>query len=275
MRRLLLHHARVIYTPEFEISGKPVMVMSTTPEVTRTEAVESLAQSTIGGAARTGAAFDPRALARFLNVRTADDTYALVIPKFEGTALKVDPSSSFAYTGEFFVAKDARATIALTGFLAQAVGPLGIELRAAGETPESATQRGRILIGSISNGEALEAATHLGGKLFSFDFTEKEWAIVTAQGRRFAIESPIRADAAPYGTQVDYGLLARMTDAEGKTTFLVSGLGSIATEGTARYLARHWTALDSLFGTDDFAVVTQFMPPLDPKELHIAATVTR
>jgi hypothetical protein len=81
-------------------------------------------------------------------------------------------------------------------------------------------------------------------------------------------------DRKDYTSQTDYGVVARLTDSNGGSVFLIAGLGGRATEGSGLFLRENWQTLQSKFGDSDFAVVLEFLPPVEPKQSKAIAWYT-
>jgi hypothetical protein len=200
------------------------------------------------------------------------------LPRFAGDSsrplrLAAAQGDQFSYPSLALAERDARSAMHVIGLLGCAP-EISSDLQF--RTPEEfgdhrQDDRVRVLFGSRSNHalRSLMKESRL-GELVTFEFG-REWAIVGQDGHRFSIPDPSKLDRAEYESTTDYGVVARVSDPEKRSVFLVAGLGGRATEGTGLFLRERWHDLQGQFGNSDFAVVLEFPPPVDPKRFQPVA----
>jgi len=206
-------------------------------------------------------------LQTFLGPNVINLGCSLYLPKFLGSVhLKSDPlPASLQYGGETFSERDTKAAFYITSILGQVVDSDKIKLAEASQFVPSALNSTAFVFGSRSNEVTLWATENLPvRKFFRFEFGN-EWKIVCEDGRTFSMKDPSTLNHDSYSTQTDYGVISRISDAaSGERVFVIAGLGSRATEGCGYYFAHHWEELFQKYGENDFALILQFTPPLDP-----------
>lgn len=200
------------------------------------------------------------------------------LPRFAGNRssplrLAVAQGDQFGYPSLALAERDARSAmhvISLLGCAPEISSDLQFRTpEEFGDHPQD--DRVRVLFGSRSNHalRSLMEESQL-GELVKFEFGE-EWAIVGQDGRRFSISDPSKLDRLRYENSTDYGVVARVSDQERRSVFLVAGLGGRATEGSGLFLRQRWDELQGKFGNSDFAVVLEFPPPVDPNRFEPVA----
>jgi len=184
---------------------------------------------------------------------------------------------TFTFPSLALAERDARSAMHVIRLIANAVD-LASDLEFP--TPDefmhqNSRERIGVVFGSRSNHALpwVEAEAHL-EDLVRFEFGT-DWAIVGNDGRRFTIRDPSTLSREEYAASTDYGVVARTTNLRLGSVFLVAGLGGRATEGGGIYLFEKWRELQSHFGKEDFAVILQFDPPVDPKRSKLIAQYSR
>lgn len=213
---------------------------------------------------------DTAKLQTFLGPEVLTSGCSLYLPKFAGNVYLADDSSSptsFTYPGRTFSERDTKAALYITSVLGHILDSDKIELK---ETSSFAPVGGlpnktAFLFGSRSNEVTIWATENLPTrKFFSFRFGDN-WEIVCENGITYSTPDPSTLSRDSYGSQTDYGVVARISDPAGEDqVFVIAGLGSRATEGCGYYFSRHWQELSNKYGSNDFAVILKFTPPLDP-----------
>jgi hypothetical protein len=206
----------------------------------------------------------------------------LCLPRLAGSRnaplhLAGETQDTFAFPSLALAERDARSAMHVIRLIARA-SDWTSDL--AFPTPEEFTQkltepRIGMVFGSRSNHALpwVEETAHL-DDLIRFEFG-KDWVIIGKDGRRFSLRDPSTLSREEYSASTDYGVVARTTNPRGGSLFLVAGLGGRATEGGGIYLFEKWSQLHSQFGNQDFAVVLQFDPPVDPNRCRAAASYVR
>lgn len=218
------------------------------------------------------AATNEGALRAFLHAPESDRRFRLLLPEFGGPA-KLDsdpPASDFSYQGHTFAERDARAASHVQALLDRVVDIGNVTLESA--TPTIQTQDVSFLFGSRSNRSTQALLQDLHTNLFQFEFSDN-WSILCA-GKRFSLPDPTLLTTTQYAVANDYGVIARVRSA-GSPIFMIAGLGGRATEGCGLYFRKHWEDLDRQFGTQDFAVVLQFLAPFDVAQVTQVAEASQ
>lgn len=221
-------------------------------------------------------------IAQFLAPNRAVAGIDLCLPKFAGSRsaplqLAKAHGDEFRYPSIALAERDARSAMHVISLLGcapdisrdvQFRGPEDFE-------DEGRDNRVRVLFGSRSN-YALRSMIEEGGlgDLVRFEFGDR-WTIVGQDGQTFSIPDPSKLDRAQYSSSTDYGVVARVTDHEKRSTFLLAGLGGRATEGAGLFLREQWHELQNKFGSGDFAVVLEFPAPVDPQRYKAIAWYRR
>ena len=191
----------------------------------------------------------------------------LCLPRFSGSIqapLRISGQTQFGYPSSGLAERDVRSALHLQGLLARHVDLERVRLLAPEDLDESGG-RIRILFGSRSN-SAFAKASRYGrlDRLVRFRFGDR-WTITGQNGHRYSIPDPSRLSRQEYESHTDYCVVARVRDRHALPVFLISGLGGRSTEGGGRFLAEHWKHLQGEFGSQDFAVVLAFPPPVTPE----------
>lgn len=213
---------------------------------------------------------DTANLQTFLGPEVLTSGCSLYLPKFAGMVHLADdsiPPVSFSYPGGTFSERDTKAALYITSVLGHILESDKIEVKeTSGFVPTAGLpDKTAFLIGSRSNEVTIWATEHLPTrKFFTFRFGAN-WEIVAEDETIFSTPDPSTLSRDAYGNQTDYGVVARISDSAGEEqVFVIAGLGSRATEGCGYYFSRHWQELSKKYGSNDFAVILKFTPPLDP-----------
>lgn len=182
-------------------------------------------------------------------------------------------STDFRYSGRTFADRDAKAALYITSILSRSVALDSIRWEKTGDFAPD--EPGTVfLFGSRSN-QASEWVTRESalGRFFQFEFAS-EWSIRVGK-RLFSLPAPDKLSREAYEQETDYGVIGRFKDLRTENhVFLVAGLGSRATEGSAYYLTHRWLSLAQRFVNKDFAIILMFPPPIDPKNSHVVAELS-
>jgi hypothetical protein len=223
-----------------------------------------------GARETTATSADESALRRFLGDDIVQRGCIFYLPEFCGNAF-LDSGGvlpPLQYPGRTFSERDARAAFYVSSILSRVVDPEHIHVEGTvGFEPARGLSRSAFSFGSRSNAVTLWALrTRAPRKFFDFAFGPT-WQILCENGSVFSISDPSGRTAAAYAAHTDYGIIERFHDtAYGVEVFVVAGLGSRATEGCGYYLAHNWHTLFQRFGTNDFGLVLEFPPPVEPKQ---------
>lgn len=214
---------------------------------------------------------DTANLQTFLRSEVLTSGCSLYLPKFTGNVILEDDSSptvGLTYPGRTFSDRDTKAALYITSVLGQVLESDKIELKETSgfEPVGGLPDKTAFLFGSRSNEITIWATENLPTrKFFTFRFNDN-WEIVCEDGKTFSTPDPSALSRDSYSSQTDYGVVARISDSAGEEqVFVIAGLGSRATEGCGYYFSRHWRELFTKYGSNDFAVILKFNPPLDPK----------
>jgi hypothetical protein len=210
-------------------------------------------------------------LAGFLGVQKENEHALLFLPRFAGAVkLESEPGSApLRYPGHTFSERDTRAAFFVQAMLGSVLDPSRIRLEDATGTDSDridALGAGSVfLFGSRSNPLTQWAlANRAPSKFFEIDFGN-DWTIRTRDGKTFSTPDPSNLKQEEYCSHADYGVMARFFDPlAGMTFFILAGLGGRATEGCGQFLAENWQVLAQEYEDQDFAVVLEFSPPVDP-----------
>jgi hypothetical protein len=223
-------------------------------------------------------------LREFLGSGKADIEIKLFLPEFSGETtieLSGEQNTPFKYRGRTFSVRDTRAAFHILT-LYGSIGKTGnVQLRSSNSFDSLKDNSGlNFLIGSRTNKATLWAADQKArGRFFHFDFG-KQWGIHCVGGKYFSIPNPANIDDETYATSTDYGVICRLSGTVSNAPllsnsadsigsyFIVAGLGNRATEGCGYYLARNWEEIYKKYGTDEFTLILEFPPPINPEISH-------
>jgi hypothetical protein len=216
-------------------------------------------------------------LQKFLGSEAMASGCALYLPRFLGEVnLSTAPGStvSLQYTGGTFSERDSKAALYITSVLGHVLESDQIKMEEASEFAPvvGLPHKTAFLFGSRSNQITVWATENLPiRKFFRFQFGP-DWKIICEDQREFSTSDPSKLTKDSYASQLDYGVVARLSQATaGEKVFVIAGLGSRATEGCGYYFSRHWRELFQKYGENDFALVLKFQPPLDPRKCEPVA----
>lgn len=215
----------------------------------------------------------------FLSVSSSNICIDLCLPVFEsggGTLLKGSVSAdTFRYPSETLATRDVRSAFYIQRLLSQEFTNDRFRLLSPNEFVRSYEiengDRIGFMFGSRSNEALKETAvrTRL-DRLVKLHFDDR-WEIEGQDGRKFSIRDPSKLSREEYVSQTDYAVISRVHDPSGHPIFLIAGLGNRATEGAGYFILNRWIELQDRMGTDDFAVVLSFPPPVAPESVEVAA----
>jgi len=221
-------------------------------------------------------------IAQFLAPNQSVAGIDFCLPKFSGSesnALRLASArgDEFRYPSVALAERDARSAMHVISLLGcapdisrdvQFHGPEAFKV-------QGQDNRVRVLFGSRSN-QALPWIIEEGGlgDLVRFEFGV-QWTIIGQDRLTFSIPDPSKRNRQEYSSSIDYGVVARVTNREKGSTFLLAGLGGRATEGAGLFLRERWHELQNRFGNTDFAVVLEFPPPVDPQRCEAIAWYRR
>ncbi|MEP6949688.1 MAG: hypothetical protein ABI863_10460 [Ginsengibacter sp.] len=201
------------------------------------------------------------------------DTEAdLILPKFEGgkQLAGVEKHTPFIYPGTVYSDRDTRSAFYISNLLGNIIRPDKIYLKDT-ITYDDKTSSSKLIFvfGSKSNQFTSELFVRAKNKkIFSLDFGDY-WTIHSNKsGVNYSLANPAEMSRQEYESSTDFGIIARFLpqDNDGKTIFIIAGLGSRATEGCGIYFVNNWRLINTKFGSNDIAaVVLKFPPPVDPK----------
>ena len=216
-------------------------------------------------------------LQAFLGAGVLNSGCGLYLPRFSGkVALTADAGAPLPlqYAGGTYSERDAKAAFYITSVLGHLLDSDKIQLEEASDfTPDSGfAHKTAFLFGSRSNQVTMWATEKLPESgFFRFKFSGM-WQIICRDGKVYELPDPSKLEQGAYANQTDYGVISRLSVPEtGERLFVIAGLGSRATEGCGHYFSRHWRELFQRYGDNDFAVILEFSPPLDPKQYEPVA----
>mgnify|MGYP000583698694 CR=1 FL=1 len=190
----------------------------------------------------------------------------LFLPAFSGPVSLSQPA--LQYPGGIFSERDAKSALYVSSLLGQVFEYDQVQVEEAKNNPLPIGTS--FLFGSRSNQiTQWVLQNQVGSKLFNFNYGA-DWQIVGKDGRVFSLTDPSTLSRAAYEQKTDYGVVSRVSTFEGQC-FVIAGLGGRATEGCGYYFARNWKSLFQKYGQQDFAVILEFSPPLDPKKSKVVA----
>jgi hypothetical protein len=204
------------------------------------------------------------------------------LPRFAGSQsvplhLADASGDRFGYPSLAVAERDARSAMHVISLLGCAPAISGkVQFRSPEDfTDANEANRVRVLFGSRSNHalDAMMKEAHL-SELVRFQFGH-EWVIIGQDGRRFSLVDPSTLNREQYQSSTDYGVVARVSDKNNRAVFLIAGLGGRATEGSGLFLRDSWQELQRQFEDNDFAVILEFRPPVDPARFEAVASYQR
>jgi hypothetical protein len=211
-------------------------------------------------------------LQEFLGANILTHGCNLYLPKFQGKVVSTTGSGGalpLQYPGGTYSERDAKAALHITSVLGQVLDSDKINLENTSEfTPSfDLFHKTAFLFGSRSNNLTIWATQNLpANKFFKFVFGDR-WEIQCENGPTYSLPDPSKLERGEYANQTDYGVISRLTVPESnERLYVIAGLGSRATEGCGYYFSNHWRELFQKYGSNDFAVILKFSPPLDPEK---------
>lgn len=210
---------------------------------------------------------DHDALRSFLGTVATQEECVLYLPQFRGNVQleSDDAQSALRYPGTTFTDHDARAAFYVGSIISRILDTERIEFRqATAFNSNQGLTHPAFLFGSRSNAVTRWVLDNRAPRFVRFEFGDI-WRIRCQNQDVFEVPDPSKLDQASYGTITDYGVIERFSDpVTSLHTFVIAGLGSRATEGCGYFVSRYWPTLLQSFGNQDFAVVLEFPPPVDP-----------
>lgn len=211
-------------------------------------------------------------LQSFLGAGVLNSGCGLYLPRFSGRvnlATSTSAPSPLQYAGGTYSERDTKAAFYITSVLGHILDSDKIQLEEVSDfTPDSGlAHKTAFLFGSRSNQVTIWATESLPtSRFFKFEFGDM-WRIQCTDGSVYETPDPSKLEQAAYTNQTDYGVICRLSVPEtAEPLFVIAGLGSRATEGCGHCFSHHWRELFQRFGNNDFAVVLEFSPPLDPEK---------
>jgi hypothetical protein len=215
----------------------------------------------------------------FLAIGAARGKVDLCLPVFasaRGAPLKQPPQADgYRYNSETLARRDVRSALHVQQLLNGQESAAWINLCSPEEFLRvyGGTEPDRVgfLFGSRSNGALKETAlrTRL-DRLVTLSFGS-QWTIRGQDQREFSIPNPSKLTREEYASHADYAVVARVHDTAERPIFFIAGLGGRATEGGGYFLLTQWEELHRQMGSDDFAVVLSFPPPVAPETCEVVA----
>jgi hypothetical protein len=220
--------------------------------------------------------FERDGLARLLNVKASESSFAFLLPNFRlGVPLDdfknnkyvLNPEPGYWYPGETLALTDARAAWDVLKLVAQIADPENVEILKE-ENYEESNHSHFFVFGSKSN-ELVSRILENYSAEFEFQYEPIDrpsiWVLRDKKNERsYAISAPYKGKPGQYEKAVDYGVIEKIMSPDGRTFFLISGLGDRATRGCGKYLFGHWRSLLKEFGNGTFRIILQF----GGRELH-------
>lgn len=190
----------------------------------------------------------------------------LVLPKFDG-ALKLKGTDQFIYPGEAYSDRDTKSAFHISNLLTKYLDFNNINLKDTADFDFSTTASKLVFVfGSKSNIITRNILTNYSvQEPFTLAYGDK-WTIHSKRsGKDYSIDNPAKMSNTNYEAITDYGIISRYSHVPGqdadKTTFVIAGLGSRATEGCGIYFANNWRQLNIKFKNKNIAaVILKFSP---------------
>lgn len=203
------------------------------------------------------------------------DTEAdLVLPKFDG-ASKLAGNSQFIYPGGVYSDRDTKSALHVSNLLTKYVSLNNIFIKDTNEFDLNISPSKLVFaFGSKSNTVTQRVIDSYGSQnIFSLTFGD-EWSIHSNKSNKYySIKNPATLDRAEYENVTDFGIIARYLHVPGseRTTFVIAGLGSRATEGCGIFFANNWELINTKFADKKIAaVILMFNPPVTPQNSVVA-----
>lgn len=213
-------------------------------------------------------------LAAFFRPVAPRSELSLYLPSFQSPVATAPTNPPLKYPGATFSDRDARAAVAVSALAARVFAPAAIEIRHTDDFANGPAPHAGVVFGSRSSSVTpLLFEEFNAGRFFSFSFGPL-WTIRWRDGTEYSIPDPSKLRSDDYIRHADYAVLARLTSRKGGAIFLLAGLGSRATEGCGYFLTSAWQQLLQAHGTDDFALVLEFQPPIDPHSARVVRETT-
>ncbi|QMW01491.1 hypothetical protein [Spirosoma foliorum] len=208
-----------------------------------------------------------------LLMTSADSQADLVLPNFGGTSKRIG-NNEFTYPGEVYTDRDTKSAFYISNLLTKFIDLHKINLKDTEDFNFNINSSELVFIFGSKSNEVTQRLldNYEVSNNFSMSFGET-WTIHSnGSGENYSIINPSTLSRTEYENTTDYGVIARFTQVSkpGKTTFVIAGLGSRATEGCGLYFASNWELLNAKFGDQNVAaVILKFAPPVTPQNYEV------
>jgi hypothetical protein len=212
-------------------------------------------------------AFDKNRIACLLDAEIGKSRYVLSLPLFRMGILAEDyqnlkippePSDIYKYPGDTLARTDFEAAKYVL-YLITKIADLDEIVIADPNSNPAPNATHRFFFGSRSQRQVQMLQKAYLPK-FRFHYSKEEWSIeVLETKKKYTIKDPSRQTPDAYNQETDYGIIEKIKDPQlNRIYFIISGLGSRATEGCGYYLYKHWEELLKEYTKGSFGILLEF-----------------
>jgi len=208
---------------------------------------------------------------------TAPNRGSYELPASAGPVrITVSPPETFVYPGYTHSHEDVSAMLEILSLVSRVADPEDANIYSSMDQKDVTHW---FLVGSRSNRIVASVLKNYSPR-FRFEYDQDQWTLVALDSntgesaQRHSIPAPLHLGETDYRQQEDFGILEKIRDPNSDRIYvIVAGLGSRATEGCARYLARNWERLLLEFGAQEFGIALHFPPGLPSDHAQVLKPV--